>query len=250
MRPAIIAVTIASILLVVATHDSRAQATIDPLDFTGVWLAFADLPKNPDERRPILNATGSARVAAFEAQYGDSAPEDGSFCVPTGMPGVMLGTVGYPLEFVHSRDRVTILAEREMQTRRIYLDGRGHPENYPSMAIGHSIGQWDGNTLVVDTQLITAREYGGWPLSEQATIVERIRLTTESEVDAPVSGFIVTEAIDSKVIEVEMTITDPATLASAHERVIYYRHIADDSILEYDCALDLWLNAMDAHRVE
>jgi hypothetical protein len=34
--------------------------------------------------------------------------------------------------------------------RLIYLDGRRHPENFDSSFMGHSIGHWEGDTLVVD----------------------------------------------------------------------------------------------------
>ena len=35
--------------------------------------------------------------------------------------------------------------------RRIYTDGRSHPETPDPSFHGHSIGHWEGDTLVVDT---------------------------------------------------------------------------------------------------
>lgn len=35
--------------------------------------------------------------------------------------------------------------------RTVYMDGRPHPRNLSSSSRGHSIGHWEGDTLVVDT---------------------------------------------------------------------------------------------------
>jgi hypothetical protein len=35
--------------------------------------------------------------------------------------------------------------------RTVYMDGRAHPENYDATNYGHSVGHWDGDTLVIDT---------------------------------------------------------------------------------------------------
>ena len=43
--------------------------------------------------------------------------------------------------------------------RTIYMDGRGHPEKWEPTYYGHSIGHWDGDTLVVET---TGYNTGFW----------------------------------------------------------------------------------------
>ena len=62
-------------------------------------------------------------------------------------------TTPYPMEFVIQPDRVVILHEISSQVRRIYTDGRKHPapEDLDPTYMGHSIGHWEGDTLVVDT---------------------------------------------------------------------------------------------------
>lgn len=62
--------------------------------------------------------------------------------------------------------------------RQIYLDGRKHPEESLSPFVGHSTGQWDGETLVVDTVGFNETSWltgAGVPHTEQLHIVERIR---------------------------------------------------------------------------
>jgi hypothetical protein len=34
--------------------------------------------------------------------------------------------------------------------RLVYMDGRGHPDDFDPSYVGHSVGRWEGDTLVVD----------------------------------------------------------------------------------------------------
>jgi hypothetical protein len=45
---------------------------------------------------------------------------------------------------------ITWLTGSDLRARRIYLDA-AHPKDLKPTYMGHSIGHWDGNTLVVDT---------------------------------------------------------------------------------------------------
>ena len=66
--------------------------------------------------------------------------------------------------------------------RVIYTDGRGHPEDmldYPEW-MGHSIGRWEGDTLVVDTigmREETWLDTAGFGHSAQLRLTERFRKT-------------------------------------------------------------------------
>jgi hypothetical protein len=37
-------------------------------------------------------------------------------------------------------------------SRQIFLDGRKHPENLDATWLGHSVGSWEGDTLVIDSR--------------------------------------------------------------------------------------------------
>jgi hypothetical protein len=85
--------------------------------------------------------------------------------------------IPYSGEIEMRRDQVTIITEWAGDTRRIYTDGRGHPDaaNLDHSYQGHSIGKWAGDTLVVDTVGITAdtRLNGrGMPHSDQLHMTE------------------------------------------------------------------------------
>jgi hypothetical protein len=70
-----------------------------------------------------------------------------------------------------------------MTSRRvIHLDGRQHPENGERMLHGHSIGHWEGDTLVVDTTLFADHREGlafGIPSGASKHLVERFSLNAD-----------------------------------------------------------------------
>lgn len=79
-----------------------------------------------------------------------NAQQNLSFCLPAGVPGIMLHTI--QLEFLFTPGKVTLLTENG-EVRRFYTDGRAHRSVSEMGASyeGDSIGHWEGNTLVVDT---------------------------------------------------------------------------------------------------
>ncbi len=135
-------------------------------DWKGVWqpaesnifdpTAFKD-PRNAsagnaaDMREfPPYNAEWEAKYVRKLADNKAGVPTDPTAsCVPGGMPRIM--TTPYPMEFVIEPDRVIVLHEISSQVRRIWTDGRGHPADLLPTYMGHSIGHWEGDTLVVET---------------------------------------------------------------------------------------------------
>lgn len=216
-------------------------------DFTGVWQAYAMEPMFSRGTGPALTAAGEARVNAFYARYGEDMPEAGAFCVPPGLPATMTALVGYPIEVLHTKDRLTMLAEMEMQVRRIFIDGRKRPTDYPATRMGYSIGEWQGATLVVDTALLQESLLRQWPRSEQTRIRERISLTRRADVKAPLNAYTQNQKpVNDDVLAIELTITDPDLYQQPVTTTVYYQRIADDSTLEYDCPSDLWHQALQA----
>ena len=78
---------------------------------------------------------------------------------------------------------MTLLGEGDgNRLRRIYTDGRAHPADPDPSFHGHSIGHWEGRTLVVDTVALLPQAYlavneaVGVPNNGDMHIVERIHL--------------------------------------------------------------------------
>lgn len=118
----------------------------------------------------------------------------GSCIVPHGMPRIVGGGPG-PTEFIITPEQTTIIWDYMNEMRRVYTDGRPHPpeREFPHTVMGHSIGHWEGDTLVVDTTHMRKGIFdrSGAPHSEQVHVMERIR------------------QIDPNTMEFQMTIEDP-----------------------------------------
>ena len=93
------------------------------------------------------------------------------------MPGIM--GQPYPMEFLLTPGKVTIVIEAYTQVRHIYTDGRSLPDEPDPKFFGTSIGRWEGDTLVAETvgfTPLTCSTRAGVPHGEKMKIVERFRL--------------------------------------------------------------------------
>lgn len=153
-------------------------------DWSGVWTPSL---KDQDARmksNPIPWTTAAAAAIAKLVAAEQAGNPKGLFvnCLPESMPSWMLITHN-ALEFLFTPGRVTILGESDgNRLRRIYTDGRPHPADPDPTFHGHSIGHWEGKTLVVDTvgvlpeTYIASSEAIGLPNNGDMHIVERIHL--------------------------------------------------------------------------
>jgi hypothetical protein len=187
-------------------------------DFTGVWEITRGGAVNPGAQQPILYTPKYAAILkAFQANPPQDSPA--ANCVPPGMPGVM--TQPYPIEFLFTPGKVTILIEAYMQIRHIYTDGRKHPDDPDLTYLGHSIGRWEDKTLVVDSVGFTPDTPLGGNMgnrhSEKMHIVERIRLVNPDQ------------------LEISTTIDDPEALAQPFTRVTNFARHRDWTMAEYIC---------------
>jgi hypothetical protein len=94
------------------------------------------------------------------------------------------------MEILFTPGRVTMLGESDgNRLRRIYTDGRSHPADPDPSFHGHSIGHWDGGTLVVDTVGILPQTYiaiseaVGVPNNGDLHVVGRLHLAGADTLD-------------------------------------------------------------------
>lgn len=91
--------------------------------------------------------------AIGDAMHGDASPEDPQYdCKPYGVPrGSLRGGGGYAMQIVQNKDVVAFLYEDRPGPyfRIVYLNAE-HPKDLDPSYYGHSIGHWEGDTLVVD----------------------------------------------------------------------------------------------------
>ena len=157
-------------------EGDTAEALTDARDFDGMWFgAASDLTQRllPGEEI-VLTEYGAERYRAV-----DHATFPGNTCLPYGPNRAMAAT--NPYMTVQTDDVIAILTEH-IDYRIFYMDGREHPEDILDYSewMGHSIGRWEGDTLVVDTIGIrpeTWLDRGGLQHSEQLHLVERFEKT-------------------------------------------------------------------------
>jgi len=190
----------AALVAAVPPPESRAaEAIVNPAPEPKDWAALAKLPDwsgvwTPNmsdqeariESDPVpWNPKAAAQIKQMFAAAEAGDPK-GLFvnCLPESMPSWMLITHN-ALEFLYSPGRVTILGESDgNRLRRIYTDGRAHPADPDPTFHGHSIGHWEGDTLVVDTvgilpeAYIAVDEAVGVPNDGDMHIIERIHLVS------------------------------------------------------------------------
>ena len=136
-----------------------------------------------------------ARALTNERHASGLASEPYTRCKPAGGPRQFMSPYG--LEIVHIPDlqRVFVFnVSNASSFRVIYVDGRGHPPGVTPDYFGHSIGRWEGDTLVVDTVGFSEKFWmnrDGLPHTSQLHLVERLtrvdfdNLNYEVTVDDP-----------------------------------------------------------------
>jgi len=218
-------------------------------DFSGVWeragigtggvgntsaaAAFGTPPRgvapapNGAAAPPRRPAGGRGAGPSFTPEYAakqqaaSRAPQaedkDTANCLPPGMPGIM--NQPYPMEFLLTPGKVTIVIEAYTQVRHIYTDGRPLPEDPDPKFFGTSIGHWEDGTLIAET--VGFNDYvelaSGVSHSDKMKIVERFRLT------------------DPDTMLIETTITDPVALTTPYTTTAILRRHRNWTISEYVC---------------
>jgi hypothetical protein len=191
-------------------------------DFTGNWVNIPDRRSGP--RLPPMKpwaAALNAMVLAAMTPGADGKPStqhSGVYCMPQSATPVLLN---FPLEFVHTKGRLVELNEFETPAfREIYLDGRAHPDPNlwnPSW-YGHSVGQWEGDTLVIDSTGYNEWTPGYGIHTEALHVVQRYA--------RPSVGRLV----------IDVTASDPRAWTGPHEFHYELGLITGDELQEWVCA--------------
>jgi hypothetical protein len=153
-------------------------------DLSGYWTGGQTSPGEPIQPRPWAAAIRNERQANNQRDLPEAR------CLPTGVVrGAGRG------KFVETANLLVVLPGGD-PPRLIFLDGRGHPQELNPTWLGHSIGHWEGDTLVVDTVGFNGLAWvnGGIPSTEMLHVIERYRRP------------------DLGHLELEMTVDDPAVL--------------------------------------
>jgi hypothetical protein len=214
-----------------AAAQAPGQLPASGRDFSGVWmpshwyhllgggdpgnlprntLFSFPLPKAVAEREALLTPWGRERRQAWTPENDPDAR-----CLSPG--AVRSYQSPYPIEFLATPGRMTVLFEYQHLVRRIHMDGRGHPKDFDVAPMGHSIGRWEGDTLVVETVGLADTTLLH---SDQMTLTERIR-----------------KILDGNVLEIEFRIDDPVAYTTPWTATSYFKRDPAGQLIEYNCDL-------------
>ncbi|NNC63578.1 MAG: hypothetical protein HKN84_02230 [Gammaproteobacteria bacterium] len=207
----------------------EVEVTASATSLEGRWLAkFSEVPSFPGGIDGFFNAqlVLTAKGEAAKAAYDPLSPENPeSQCIGRPSPGMLVSSTRYPIEIsFNGNDTVTIRSQYWDEVRTVYMDGREHPADSERTHSGHSIGRWDGDTLVVDTRNFADHRSPyqvGVPSGAQKHVVERYRL---------VEG--------GTRVAVEFTLEDAEYLAAPliHARELIY--VPDIDMTPFECDME------------
>jgi hypothetical protein len=166
-------VTLAALL---AWSDTALAQAAPPVDLNGFWVN----QYTPDLSVALGSQPPFTEFGAERWRTVDTSKDPTGICLPVGPSRGF--TAPFPFLLVQSGDTIGILFEYQSIWRAIYMDGRKHPDDlddYPYF-MGHSIGRWEGNALVVDTAGIDERSWldtAGHEHSAKLKITERFEKT-------------------------------------------------------------------------
>ena len=209
------AIAAAALLLLGFSGSASAQKP----DLSGVWQG----PYVPDMTRTGRNQTGEPSLPftpdgekewkSYDAANGDYT---GS-CLPFGLSRSV--NAPNPFQIVQGSGYVAFLFEVGNWFHVVPTDDREAPKDPNPQWFGHSVGRWDGDTLIVET-----RGFNGWtrldtighPHSDQLHLIQTFRRT------------------DADHIAYSVTVDDPAiyTKPWKNERVLTRQK---GELIEYSC---------------
>ena len=177
-------------------------------DLSGVYYANKDTPEKA-EMLPWAEALTKKR------QADGAIGQPSNFC----LPGDPLLTLPLFYKIVQSPSAIVMLWEGQPPgVRQVFFDQKDHSKAWGPSWLGHSIGRWEGNTLVVDTAVFNDQSWlGVFPHTEKLHVVERYRRTELAR------------------LEREVTVEDPGTFTKPWTTRTVWELALGEEIHEYIC---------------
>ena len=184
-------------------------------DLSGVWLSLRPIDPEKLPEPPAMLPWAAALVKERTENNGKDRPE--ARCLPG--YGLKL-LAGVTVKLVQSPALLVAISQYDFPGwHQVFLDGRGHPTEMNPAWRGHSVGKWEGDTLVVDTFGFNDK---GWldnnvPHTEMLRMTERLRRT------------------DLGHLQVDITYDDPGTFTKPWKTTGIADLGQDVDIEEYIC---------------
>lgn len=197
--------------------DTRGAITADLTGSLGIFRVWTSIGGGGALWNDSYPLTPEAAAARARFNPVTDAPTLG--CVPKGMPLIM--EQPYPMEFVDAGDEIVLRLEEYDTVRHIAMSGAPGGADAEPTILGHSVGRWDGDVLVVETTGISYPHFDktGIPQSPAVRTVERFSLTR-----------------DGSRLDYEMTVTDPATFTAPVLLTKSWGYRPNDAVHPYNCS--------------
>lgn len=215
-----------------APRDANGRILISggPGDGTGIWV--------PDyrTRTPTFNFDDVKMKPWARGLYEDRQTHDlepHARCKASGAVRQFLTPYGVEIVDIPALKRIFIFDIGGPHTwREVFMDGRSHPQGFEHNNYGHSIGWWEGDTLVIDSVGYNTEfwfERRGLPHTEQAHVIEYFTRTN----------------YDS--LEYRFVLEDEQAYENRVEGTVFLNWRGDEELFEYLCqqsnyAPDLMVN--------
>ncbi len=224
-------------LFAVLALATSVVARAEP-DFTGIWQ-LASKPMTSAQGYPEVPLTpeGLAKVTAHRALVDPVGENPTLWCVTHGMPEMMMGGGGYPLEIIHKPDQLTMISEWMSETRRVYLGERilDVDTMFPTRQ-GYSKGHWEGEVLVVETLKLQDMVDSRFPHSASTVITERYSLTQNAD--------------GSPRLIADTVVRDPLWLQEPLQYRLEWTSYAPGWMQPYECMEESWFERIDKLATE
>ena len=152
----------------------RTSMVIDPADGRVP-------PFTPAAQKRLEAERTDARLHPADGPENRSLTERCLFWGTTGPP-MLPGPYNNSYQIYQTRNYVMILSEMIHEARIIPLDGRAHMPSSVRKWTGDSIGHWEGDTLVIDTNNFTGKT-GFRGSDENLHVIERLTRVGPEEID-------------------------------------------------------------------
>jgi hypothetical protein len=185
------------------------------VNFSGMWTRIVDIT-SPSPNPIPLQPWAAEIQKKLDTLGGDRRPN--VYCLPSSaMP---FNAPWFPQKLIQTSTVLLHLTEFETPGyRQIFLDDRPHPPKTWNPAwLGHSVGKWDGDTLIVDTVGFNEMAGGVGVHTEKLHVIERLRRP------------------DLGHMRVDITVEDPDAYTKLWSTSVDFQLTPDEEILEFVCA--------------
>ena len=184
-------------------------------DLTGLWRPVGASPDLFDQTK--IQAWARTLMAEREQRFYSDGPH--FRCLPTG-PGSIISSGEGGFRRIVQGPTVTAILNGDLTYRQIFMDGRElEPDPLPTW-MGYSVGRWDDDTLVVESNGFNDKT---WLHNQGLSHTESLRITERYR------------RLDFGHMQLEVTYEDPGAFDSPLHVVFAMEFAADDEMLETVC---------------